>query len=437
MEDSREQIITSVPNYSVVQFPAFLQTLIDGKIAEINNDNAINDAINDCIKVFRGLKTTPRCLDQFYAKDLITIGYVINYLPIYFPQIYFIFQFLIKYTKFLDILKTKATIPIKILDLGCGPGTSSLGCINFLTLLERALHVQFQYNIYLLDQVERFIEIAKKIYAIHPNKEHISITPIQQTVNLDNLQLPSHLSQFDIVFLSHFFVENTPNQDRIFRTISYLKDRLNDQGIIVMNPVASNDIFRWFNSDYQTRLNLYKIAPCLGIEQKVVYGTSYAFIEPCGDLCRFVLGEINNPFQNRFKAMQGNRENSSLFLVLSNIDMRITPKYTGFSSIQSIAQRDHQKSIKKGDLVNVLGIYASQNIIRGNVTFYFCDGSGRFKIENMTQSQLKNEGVFIGDCVAFSNAVYDRTYPKKDKPYFEVVFTFDPKQSKIQKRLTL
>jgi SAM-dependent methyltransferase len=396
-------------------FPQYIEVFINQEIKIVDNNNKINSAITQCIHGFSNSNGDI----AFYDDELIVLGYLINYLPIFIPQISFICSNLQKYTSFFSFIeKNRSTL--KLLDIGCGPATSTLGVLNFMEE-----HYNKEYEITLVDQSIQFLNYAQEIMECHPNKSKITVKKVyNQVINFNEQNsFPSFEEKFDLIFFSHVIEEKNPSNEQFLHNLSHIKQYLDDNGIIIINPVASKTMHEWLNVNCN-EIGLYRIAPCLHIDPNIKYSKRNMFQEPCGDLCRFILGEIDNPFQGGFKVMQGSRENSCSFLVFSKKPE--TRNYNkNLSSIQSI----HSNSKSKGNFFNIIGIFASDNPQYKRK--YFCDGSGKFVIEDFPDN--RETEIKIGDCYEFHNLKYDRTYRKKNKPYFEMVFKWEPTKTDLKR----
>lgn len=292
-------------------------------------------------------------------------AYLIYYLPINTFKIHRLLSDL----AINNLLKTE----VDIIDIGCGPGSASVGILLFYNIIAKNLpDINFNISITLLDAQHQFLAIAQQIIykVVGKLPENLTVT-IEEPINCD-IGKDFRLDYFyDYIVISN--VLNGNETDENFRGKAFfteLKDSLVDDGaILIIEPgdmkqckrlkLLRNNILNKIEG-----INLY--GPCYDI-----WGTEKSYDCACFSHAHvkwerpyLIQKLINLGLQKKVQKIPFN------YLILRSDNQT---KYSPKKYPNTIQLKDISKSIDKS--VNVVGIVRCV-MEQGNYLWVsICDGS--------------------------------------------------------------
>lgn len=144
------------------------------------------------LKKFYSLLKKGGSIAPAYSENDIYLAYIDRYLKMYYPRMFFILNHLFKYTKFYELLKNWSSEPIKILDIGAGPGTMFMALIEYLEYINQLETFDFTYEISLIEEEDNFLNFIGLLL----NNLKISKPSLQTKITLQ-IPLESNYLDFD------------------------------------------------------------------------------------------------------------------------------------------------------------------------------------------------------------------------------------------------
>lgn len=187
--------------------------------------------------------------------------YALYYLPINFYKIWRPLTDLIKQSQ----LKEK----LKVLELGCGPGTSTLGLIEFYVhLAKENADRKFEINITVIEREKEFLKLFKFIYDEYkkelPSNIVVKIVAHNKEVNedfsLDNIQ------KYDLIIESNMLNPNEKGEkEKIHNSLINLFESVMDKhsSVILIEPAQkqiNKELKEFKNKILSKGFNVY--SPC-------------------------------------------------------------------------------------------------------------------------------------------------------------------------------
>ncbi len=265
---------------------------------------------------------------------------------------------------------------ISILDIATGPGSMSLGAIEFYRMLaENFIHTQFSINISILDSDNKFLDIAEKLIGevkkdLPPN---LSVV-LNRVINLDMELLFIIEESYDLIIMGNvlnpYEVAGSFDATVFTRNIIPL---LKDSGSIIMVEPGNKEnclFFKDIRNKIVSNSGLNLFSPCSDI-----WGTKNVYECTC-----FSHGKVfwEMPFiieQLRARGLVKNPEDVPFNYAILRKDGRV--KYQPAKYIRAYTKLK-DIHLYEGELVNVAGI------VRGVIeTDYYlfvsiCDGTKSF-----------------------------------------------------------
>ncbi|MEE9378499.1 MAG: class I SAM-dependent methyltransferase [Candidatus Lokiarchaeia archaeon] len=413
----KKDIFDHLLRLNEVNIPDYLEKTIIDELKSFGlsaNDIELGKSqLSDCYSAL--LNWTPATIN--YSDPKVYIGYLVDYLRKYFPRMWFIMNHLLRYTTYFETLKLLGNAPIKILDIGAGPGTMSLSLIEYLEYINQLGIFNFKYIIDVIEKEKNFLKFIENLEAnikIHNEDlfKRININKPLSPSMIDFEKLNETLNKnlnsetYDIIITSFVLNENTPNKEIMKEYFQILSSHLSENGIIVLLEAPSVHLFNYLEIDFIKEIGLIRSAPCLNANR--VYDPNgllnYPFFKPCGDLCTF---QISPEERHRF-----------CYLVLSKQDLTIDFYKTEIQKSIELYQR-HKNLIKltqtrrqailneQGrELVNMVGLFSDQSWNN----YYFCNGGCKFQISNYRGTEFNK--IKEGDIVLFKNIKFDGPFRK-------------------------
>ena len=418
----KQEILDHLPIPREVRLPEYFENTISEEIKSSGASSSEIDAGYRVLqKYYRNLKESPQ-IDNIpiYQRTEIYIAYINYYLRDYYPRMYLILNHLLKYTKFFELLEAWNKSPIKILDIGAGPGTMIYSFIDYLEYISHLGRFDFNYDVQIIEQEQQFLKflenLNKNLKTTNPNvRDKITIESPLETKDLDFDYLEDTLKpllnreKYNVIILSFIINENVPNREKIKDIIKILSNNLKDEGIIILLEAPSDYLYEYFEIDFEKEIGLIRNAPCLNgnkIYDRVNKGNC-PFFSPCGDLCTF---QISGEERNKF-----------CYLVLSKKDFlnytfenEISKSIGFFKKYKRHLFDFNEKMANLGETFNTFGIFTNKEIKEEACDYYFCNGGCRFKIDNLQFPELE---IVEGDIIYFKNLIYDGVYIKKNKKH--------------------
>ena len=192
----------------------------------------------------------------------------IFYLLYYFPFNMFKIWVPLKDLSYRNALKTNLTV----LDIGCGPGTSTIGLIEYYKNLAISnSEKNFSLKIDVVEQNANFISIFKKLVEVCkrniPNNLSVNIN---KCFNKDICDIINNLQcDYDLIYASNVFNLNEPHGVTILEdSIISLKNCLKPRGSLIIIEPAEQRVTQNFkkicnNIDQRQILNIF--SPCNGV----------------------------------------------------------------------------------------------------------------------------------------------------------------------------
>lgn len=435
----KEEILNYIPNPREIELPNYIERTITEEInlsglSSVDIETGKEKLSGFYSSLKKGLPLAPS-----YSELEVYIAYIDTYLRMYYPRMAFTVNNLLKYTNFYELLNDWSEKPIKILDIGAGPGTMFIAFIEYLENINQENIFDFQYEISVFEEEENFIHFLERlkdnIEIMDSSKsERISFSSILEPNSIDFDDLESNIGsllenkKYNVIILSFIINENDPNHEKIRNLFTILSNYLKQSGIIIFIGAASDYIYEYFEIDFKEETNLNRIAPCLNGNK--IYDPNgrinFPFFRPCGDLCTF---QITPMERHRF-----------CYLVLSKTDL-VLKKYNdhiqnsiGFYSkykhlVPMFRSKRDKEMEKINEFIDVLGIFSD----RSDSNYYICNGACKFKVIDETGSIDINEG----DVVLLKNVKFDGNYQKINKfkgnyirkPYAEIGVKFQAHSS--------
>ncbi len=192
--------------------------------------------------------------------ELFSEAYTLRYLPVNFYKVWTpLYDLLEK-----DLLKNKC----KVLDLGCGPGTISMGLIEFYRYLAiENPNLNFEIVIKALEKEESFLNIFKKIFVEYrktlPDNLEISVYPINK--NIFEYFNNTKDYNFDIIAEGNLFnAFEDFGTENIEIYCCKMKELLNSHGSVIMIEPGKRTLQKTLSEFRQTavRIGFTIYSPC-------------------------------------------------------------------------------------------------------------------------------------------------------------------------------
>ena len=428
----KREILDHLPDPKEVTVPVYFErTIIEEKENSGLSDAEIDEGENKLKSAYSDLKNGIKSAPP-YSDNEIYIAYIDRYLKMYYPRMFFILNHLLKYTKFYELLKKWSSKPIKILDIGAGPGTMFMAFIEYLEYINGLETFDFTYEISLIEEENNFLgfikQLLNKLMTSKPTlHSKLSLKIPLESHQIDFNDIDSNItsilneSKYEIIILSFILNENEPDLEKNKNLFKNLSDHLEEDGLIIFIGAASDYIHKYFKIDFKKEMDLIRLVPCFNSNE--LYRTNrkdkYPFFKPCGDLCTF---QISPTERHTFS-----------YLVLAKID--ITFKKLGVMIKDSVNfhnqykylgrlpwKKRREKMEKIDENCDIFGIFSD----RRDSDYYICNGVCKYKVINTPDNININEG----DLVIFRNLEFDGIYIKWNrvkrikKNYNEVGFKY-------------
>lgn len=430
----KKEILDHLPDPKIVTIPQYFErTITEEKLKSGLTNTEIDEGENKLKSLYSNLKNGVD-LAPSYSDNDIYIAYIDRYLKMYYPRMFFILNHLLKYTKFYELLKNWSSKPIKILDIGAGPGTMFMAFIEYLEYINGLEIFDFIYEITLIEGENNFLGFIKHLLnelktskpTLH-SKLSLKIPLESHNIDFDDIEssISSLLeeSKYKIIILSFILNENAPDLEKNKNLFKILSDHLEVDGLIIFIGAASDYIRTYFKIDFKEEINLVRLVPCFNSNE--LYGTIrgelYPFYEPCGDLCTFQISPIERHTFSylvlakkdiAFKKLRDMIENSVSF-------------HNQYEYLSHLTKKNRMK--KMGNIeenCDIFGIFSDRN----KSVYYICNGACKYRIFDTTDNIDINEG----DLVIFRNLEFDGLYQKVNmvkevwirKKYNEIGFNY-------------
>ena len=231
------------------------------------NKNEITSVAQSLLKLQRGLTGDKHLAGAGYMQDNFLLGaYLLYYWPVSFLQLLTICADAEKKMQEIYITAQDETLPIRILDLGCGPGAA---CCAILSFFSRFGEKKINSDVYLSDSSPKALDIAEKLVESNPHSDNIFVEK-----SVDNLEDRAFFDsfadkKFDVIVMSHSLNELWKNDvDKIEKRIDFIENCINhltENGVVIINEPSVLDTSRAL---LETRNGLVKrgahiVCPCI------------------------------------------------------------------------------------------------------------------------------------------------------------------------------
>ncbi len=446
----KREILDHLPKLNEVEIPDYLNKTIEDEIIsfKLSNDDIESgkSQLRDDYSALLNWTPTP----VNYSDPKVYLGYLVDYLGKFYPRMWFIMNHLLRYTNYFEILRFLSDAPVKILDIGSGPGTMFISLIEYLEYINQLGTFNFQYTIDVIEKEKNFLKFIEnletniKIY----NEEffkRININKPLKPSNIDFEMLQETLKRYlssktyDIIITSFVLNENIPNQEIMKEYFQILANHLSKNGIITLLEAPSVHLFKYLEIDFIKEIDLIRSAPCLNANRVYDLNGSfnYPFFKPCGDLCTF---QISSEERHRFCYLVLSKQDLTIDLYKEQIQKSIK-LYQKHKNLVKLSREERQSILDRQgrELTDIIGIFTDK---RDN-NYYFCNGGCKFKVIVNKESEFQK--IKEGDVVLFKNIKFDGLYQKKNynvrpiinKNYAEIGFIYgvnelDEEQSEFE-----
>jgi len=159
----KKDILDHLPRLNEVKIPDYLEkTIID----ELNSFNLSASDIelgkSQLSEYYSALLNWAPAIIN-YSDPKVYIGYLVDYLKKYFPRMWFIMNHLLRYTNYFETLKLLDNTPIKILDIGAGPGTMFVSLIEYLEYVNQLGTFNLKYIIDVIEKENNFLKFIENL----------------------------------------------------------------------------------------------------------------------------------------------------------------------------------------------------------------------------------------------------------------------------------
>lgn len=360
-------------------------------------------------KLKNGINSAPP-----YSNNEIYIAYIDRYLKMYYPRMFFILNHLLKYTKFYELLKNWSSKPIKILDIGAGPGTMFMAFIEYLEYINGLEIFDFIYEISLIEEENNFLgfikQLLNKLKTSNPTlHSKLSLKTPLESHCIDFNDIESNITsvlketKYKIIILSFILNENEPHLEKNKNLFKILSDHLEEDGLIIFIGAASDYIRKYFSIDFNNEMSLVRLVPCFNSNE--LYRTrrsdKYPFFGPCGDLCTF---QISPAERHRFSYLVLAKKD----IVFKKLRDMIKNSVNFHNQYEYLSRLTRDKRNEKMENIDencdIFGIFSD----RRDSDYYICNGVCKYKVIDTIDNININEG----DFVIFRDLKFDGIFPK-------------------------
>lgn len=428
----KKEILDHLPDPKEVTVPLYFEKTIKNEKEQLDLSNIeINAGETKLKSLYSKLKNGIDTVIPYSDND-IYIAYIDRYLKMYYPRMFFILNHLLKYTKFYELLKNWSSKPIKILDIGAGPGTMFMAFIEYLEYINGLEIFDFIYEISLIEEENNFLGFIKHLLdELKTSKptlcSKLSLKTPLESHNIDFNDIESSISslleesKYKIIILSFILNENAPDLEKNKKLFEILSDHLEEDGLIIFIGAASDYIHKYFNIDFKKEMNLVRLVPCFNSNEKyrVRRRDKYPFFEPCGDLCTF---QISSTERHLFSYLVLAKKDI-VFKELRDMIENSVNFHNQYEYLSPLPKNTRMKMMEKIDEnCDIFGIFSD----RSGSIYYICNGVCKYRLFDTTGDLNINEG----DLVIFRNLKFDGIYRKWNwvknikKNYNEVGFNY-------------
>lgn len=333
-----------------------------------NSKKDIPDAINAELLHMLEVGSGGSCADKyniFYPGKIVDYNdsskeYAIRYLPVNFYKIW---------KPLMDLLIKDQIHPVcRVLELGCGPGTSTFGFVEFYKLLAiDNPNKSFLVEFVLIEKEESFISILMRLWLKYikemPSNLKIKLKPHNIKLN-EFLVEASNFDKFDYIIESNLF---NPNESIEEKTIDSL-----------LNIIGEKLLYKHSSVIFIEPSSL-RLAEMLKKTRGIMQFYNLSIYSPCfcaKDYCeQFPNAHIDisgvklaNFISEKLYSSKGKKTHSFEYVVFRNDDLK---KYDKFENKQSLDNLGEYI----GNSINFKAFITSINIRENEIYLKVCDGS--------------------------------------------------------------
>lgn len=344
------------------------------------SDHELNALAKDVVRLSKLLTREREGLPAAYLRDAgLRTAYFLYYLPANLSKIHKPLRELSLHTANVFAKET-----LRVLDIGAGPATASLGVLRYFSGQERRHRFEFTA----VDQVRENLKEAEALFTPfrEENKVDASLTTIE--TDIENTERHVH-GRFDVIILSNvlnelFSHEEKKIEKRIGIVNHILKTFLADDGSgIIIEPAlreTSRDLLAVRDGIIEQGFHVY--SPCLG------NGECPALVNS-KDWCHEDIPWKPTTLVRELDELAGLRKDSLKFSYL------VIRK--DFFSLADICAKDSFR------------VVSEPLVSKGKMEFYFCDGKGRKLVARLDKDASSSNDAFNqlkrGDVVTIERLV--------------------------------
>ena len=410
----KEEILDHLPDPKEITIPLYFERVItEEKENSGLSDTEIDEGESKLISAYSDLKNGINSAPPYSDNDAY-IAYIDRYLKMYYPRMFFILNHLLKYTKYYELLKNWSSKPIKILDIGAGPGTMFMAFIEYLEYINELETFDFRYEISLIEEESNFLgfieQLLNNLEISKPTlRSKLSLKIPLESNRIDFNDIESNItsilkeSKYQIIILSFILNENEPDLGKNKTLFKILSDHLEEDGLIIFIGAASDYIRNYFNIDFKKELDLFRLVPCFNSNEfyRTRRGDKHPFFEPCGDLCTF---QISPTERHSFSYLVLAKEDITFKKLRDMIENSIN-FHNKYEYLSRLSRDDRDKAMEEIiENCDIFGIFSD----RRQSSYYICNGACKYKVIDTTDNININEG----DLVIFRDLKFDGVFPK-------------------------
>ncbi len=334
----------------------------------------------DVIRLSRLLTREREGLSAAYLKDRgLREAYEAYYLPPNLAKIQALLRELAAHPgKLLD------QDPLRVLDLGCGPGTAMLGVLEFFAAAKKRPRIEFTA----VDQVAENLKMAGELVAAFKSTSELdaSLKTIRSAIE-QAPRLPE--TTFDLIILSNVLNEIFIHDEaRIARRTALVADLLkrflaDDGSCIIIEPALR-----------ETARDL------LAVRDGLV-GAGFALYAPC--LCHAACPALANPKDWCHEDLPWDEPE-----LIQELD-KLTGLRKDSLKFSCLVVRKDGKSLLDLYGENAFRVVSEPLVSKGKIEFYICGEAGRKLITRQDKDETQGNDVFgtlrRGDVVGFENLI--------------------------------
>lgn len=236
-------------------------------LLNLSKEKRTSEIAKALLKLQRGLTGDKHLAGAGYMQDNAMLGaYLLYYWPVSFLQILTICNDAGERLEELYKKLSEEKRPLRILDLGCGPGAAACSVLSFLSSFAGDGKISAEVSLY--DSGEKALKLAQKLVENQPHKKEIKVSA--SVCNLENGDFFNSIEgqKFDIVVMSHSLNELWKTAgNKVQRRIGFLEKLMSylaDCGLLIINEPSVLDTSRALLEvrDGLVKDGLHIAAPC-------------------------------------------------------------------------------------------------------------------------------------------------------------------------------